>query len=64
MKRQYILTKERGPSVIYFNYLDEETIKHGLESGRLFKGIYHSNPDNIWEGRVTIHVSTFRLFNE
>jgi len=50
--------------VIYYNYLDDEIIKQGLESGRLFKGIYHSNPDNIWEGHVTIHVSTFPRFNE
>ena len=64
VKRQYILSKEQGANVIYYNYLDDEIIKQGLESGRLFKGIYHSNPDNIWEGHVTIHVSTFPRFNE
>ncbi|KNB43110.1 hypothetical protein JH06_4221 [Blastocystis sp. subtype 4] len=58
VKRQYILSKEQGANVIYYNYLDDEIIKQGLESGRLFKGIYHSNPDNIWEGHVTIHTST------
>ena len=61
MKKQYILTKEPGPNVIYATYLDDTIIRHGLESNHLFKGVYHSNPDNIWEGRVTVHVSTFPL---
>lgn len=52
----YNLTKERGDGVIYYNYLDDATVKEGLDAGRLFKGVFHANQDNIREGRVNLHV--------
>ena len=52
----YTLVKERGDGVIYPNYLDEETVRVGLEAGRLFKATFHANVDNIREGHVTLHV--------
>lgn len=52
----YNLTKERGEGVIYFNYLDDETVREGIDAGRLFKGTFHANQDNIREGRVNLHV--------
>lgn len=52
----YNLIKERGDGVIYPNYLDDETVRMGLEAGRLFKATFHSNVDNIREGRVNLQV--------
>ena len=52
----YNLTKERGEGVIYFNYLDDETVREGFDAGRLFKGTLHAYQDNIREGRVNLHV--------
>ena len=52
----YNLVKERGDGVIYPNYLDEETVRLGLEAGRLFKATFHANVDNIREGHVTLRV--------
>lgn len=56
-KRQmYILTKERGNNIYYPNYLPDEVLAEGLRIGRLFKGVFRSNQDNITEGRVNVHV--------
>ena len=52
----YNLVKERGDGVIYPNYLDEETVRLGLEAGRLFKATFHANVDNIRAGHVTLRV--------
>ena len=56
----YNLVKERGDGVIYPNYLDAETVRLGLEAGRLFKATFHANVDNIREGHVTLHVALER----
>lgn len=51
-----IWTMKRSNKVVAF-----EAFHPGLESGRLFKGTFHANGDNIWEGRVVIHVMHITL---
>ena len=58
----YNLSKERSSNVIYFNYLSDDTVRAGLGAGRLFKGVFRANPDNIWEGRVNLRVAPQRGF--
>ena len=53
----YILTKEKGNGIYYPNYLPDDVLEEGLRLGRLFKGTYHANQDNITEGKVNIHVN-------
>ena len=53
----YNLVKERNEGVYYYNYLNQATVQEGLEAGRLYKATFHSNVDNIREGRVNLHVA-------
>ena len=54
-KQMYILSKERGDNIYYPNYLPDSILEEGLKAGRLFKGVYHANQDNITEGHVIVH---------
>ena len=60
----YNLVKERSEGVYYYNYLDQATVQEGLEAGRLYKATFHSNVDNIREGRVNLHVALLWSYNE